>query len=329
MCFGLWDIRNQTSFMKTTLRAFSALALGISLVFYACKKEADSSQTNNSDNTTEVKGHSDDQSRVSGDLDDVATDADAVLEGNVSFSGRYLNGANVMGDVCGATAVADTTGGTKTITLTYNGNNCQGTTYRTGTVLLSMPRDVKWKNAGAAITVTLQNLKIKRLSDNKSVTINGTQIVTNVNGGLVRTLSGQQIVVHTTTSSNMSITFDDTTQRTWQVARKRTFTYNNGIVLTVTGIGTSGSLTNVAEWGTNRYGHAFTTSITSPLIFRQDCSGRLTSGEIKHEGFATATATFGLNAAGQATTCPGTGNYYYRLSWTGPAGNSASVILPY
>lgn len=315
--------------MKTALRSFSALALVTCLVFYACKKDHSSKPSNNSDLAAEVQAHADDQSRISGDLDDIATDADAVLEGNASFSGRYQSGANAAGAICGATAVADTTAATKTITITYNGPNCQGTTYRTGTVVLSVPRDTRWKNAGAAVTVAFQNLKIKRLSDNKSITLNGTQTITNVSGGLVWQLSAQQIVVHTVTSSNMSITFDDGTQRTWQVARKRTFTYNNGTVLSITGIGTTGNLTNVAEWGTNRFGHPFTTSITSPLVFRQDCSGRLTSGEIRHEGFATATATFGLNATGGATTCPGTGSYYFRLTWTGPAGNSVSLILPY
>lgn len=314
--------------MKTTLRYFFALSLGTCLFLYACKKDTTSQQPTTTDTAVEVQGHADDQSRVSGDMDDVANDADAALEGSASFTGRYQTGANVT-SICGASAVADTNGTTKTITLTYNGNNCQGTAFRTGSVVLSMAKDVKWKNAGAAITVAFQNLKIKRLSDNKSITINGTQTITNVNGGLLLQLPNVQSIVHTITSGNMSITFDDGTQRTWQVARKRTFTYNNGVVLTITGIGTSGSLTNVAEWGTNRYGHAFTASITGPLVFRQDCSGRLTSGELKHEGFATATVKFGLNAAGVAISCPGTGNYHYRLTWTGPGGNSVSVILPY
>lgn len=314
--------------MKTILRYCFLPAVGLCIFLYACKKDNSSQQQSTTDVATEVQGHSDDQSRVSGDMDDVANDADATLEASATFSGRVQSSANVT-SLCGATAVADTTGATKKITITYNGNNCQGTTLRTGSVVISMAKDARWKNAGTAITLSFQSLKIKRLSDNKSITINGTQTITNVSGGLLLQLAALPNIVHTITSSNMSITFDDGTQRTWQVARKRTFTYSNGVVLTITGIGTSGNLTNVAEWGTNRYGHAFTTSITGPLVFRQDCSGRLTAGEIKHEGFATAMATFGLNASGQPTTCPGTGNYYYRLAYTGPLGNSVSVILPY
>ena len=304
------------------LRSLPVYALALTVSFTACKKET---QPQTEDPETEVKAHAEDQSRVSEDLDEVANDANIALESTPSFSGRLSN----TNSICGATAVADTSTGTWKITITYNGNNCAGTHHRTGTVVLSTPAGTRWKNAGAAITISFQNLQVKRLSDNKTIKINGSQTLTNVNGGLLINLPNLQSIIHTITASNMSITFPDNTQRTWQVARKRTFTYNNGIVATISGIGVTGNVTNAAEWGTNRFGHAFVTSITQPLVFRQDCSGRLTAGEITHQGFATATATFGLNASGATTGCPGTAAYYYKLTWTGPGGNSHSVILPY
>lgn len=314
--------------MKTTLRSLSAGAFLLAILFTACKKEGSSPQTQ-PDMATEVQGQADDQTQISSGMDDVANDADAALEVNPNFSGRMEQGANTSG-LCGATTVVDSASNPRTITITYSGNNCQGNASRTGTVVISMNKDMRWKNAGASITVTFQNLKIKRLSDNKSITINGSQTITNVNGGLLRDLpSAQGGIVHTITSNNMSITFDDGSQRTWQVSRKREFNYNNGIVLSIRGTGTVGTSTNVAEWGTNRFGHAFATSITQALVFRQDCNGRLTAGEIKHDGYATSTLTFGLNAAGQPTTCPATGGYYYKLVWTGPNGNTVSAILPY
>jgi hypothetical protein len=128
----------------------------------------------------------------------------------------------------------------------------------------------------------------------------------------------------------MSVTFDNGSQRTWMVAVQRVFTYNNGVVITSTGTHTDGSNINIAEWGTNRFGHAFSTSILEPLVVRQDCSFRLVSGKVKHTAPAvTATATFGLDASGNPTGCPGTGHYYYKLEWTGPGGNLHTVILPY
>ena len=308
--------------MKLNLRSLPILGLAFIVSFTACKKET--TTDTEAATETEIKGHSEDQSRVSNDLDEITNDANLALESNPSFSGRVSQTNNI----CNATAVPDTTGGTWKITITYNGNNCSGTHHRTGTVILSTPAGTRWKNAGAAITVTFQNLKIKRLADNKSITINGVQTLTNVSGGLLANLASLQNIVHTITSNNMSITFDDNTQRTWQVGRKRTFTFNNGAVMTVTGIGVAGNVTNAAEWGTNRFGHTFITTISHPLVVRQDCNFRLTAGEIMHQGFATSSVKFGLDANGNPTTCP-QGVFYYKLTWTGPAGNSHSVILPY
>jgi hypothetical protein len=54
------------------------------------------------------------------------------------------------------------------------------------------------------------------------------------------------------------------------------------------------------------------------------------SGEIKHVTSAvTVTATFGLDASGNPTACPGAGHYYLEIVWTGPRGNSLTAILPY
>jgi len=215
------------------------------------------------------------------------------------------------------------------VTLTYNGNNCAGTHSRTGNIVISMPANVRWKDAGATLTLTYTNLVITRLADNKSITINGSHTLTNVSGGLLVNLPVLNSITHAINSNNMSVRFDDNTQRTWQVARRRVFTYNNGIVVTVTGTRTEGNSTNIAEWGTNRLGRTFTTAITQPLVFRQDCSFRLVSGQVTHTLPAfSATGTFGLDAAGNATTCPGAGAYYCKVIWQGP-NTSHSIIFPY
>ena len=314
--------------MKLNLRSLPVFALAISAAFTACKKD-NSTNTTDPDPAVEVQAHADDQSRISGDMDDATNEVNVALEGTPSFSGGRVQGGQNVNSFCGATATVDTSNNTWKITIAYNGNDCSNLHFRTGTIVVSTPAGTHWKNAGAAVTVSFQNYKVKRLSDNKSVTFNGTHTYTNVSGGLLINLANMQNITHTITSNDMSITFDDNTQRTWQVARKRVFTYNNGIVMAIHGIGTNGSAANAAEWGMNRFGHPFTTSITQPLVFRQDCNGRLTEGEIKHQGFATSTMKFGLNASGAPTACPGNGNYYYRLTWTGPSGNSASVLLPY
>jgi len=305
--------------MQINVRILSVITLALFTTFTSCKKETVSNDS------SEMTTHSEDQSMVSNDMDDIANDINIAVESSTSFSGRESH----INSVCNATVAIDSVSNPRTITINYAGANCFGTHSRTGTVILSMPAAARWKDAGAALTVTYQNLKITRLIDNKFVTLNGALTFTNVSGGLLINLPNMTNIIHTITSSNMSIKFADNSVRTWQIARKRTFTYNNGVVVAIAGIHTDGNNTQIADWGTNRFGHAFATSITQPLVFRQDCEFRLTSGQVKHEGFGTATATFGLNATGLPTTCPGSGHYYYSLEWTGIGGNTHSVILPY
>ncbi len=306
--------------MTKNTQALTVIAMAVFLFSTGCKKDAAVADTN----TNEITMHSDDQSQVSDDIDATTNDVDAAIESKPFLSGRQQN----IQSVCGATAVFDSSSNPRTITVTYNGINCFGTHNRTGVVVLSIPAGVHWKDAGAVITVSIQNLKITRLADNKSITLNGSETITNVSGGLLLNLSNLSSVVHTVTG-NVSVTFDDNSQRSWQISKQRKFTYENGIVITTTGTHSDGTNSQIAEWGTNRFGHAFTTSITSPLIVRQDCAFRLTAGEVSHAGFANAVVTFGLDANGVPTSCPGTGSYYYKLVWTGPSGNSHTIVRAY
>lgn len=308
---------------KNVLISSTTIFLFVS-IFSACKKEDSPAGDNNA---TEVAVQSDDQARFASEIDAVANDADLALESSASFSGR-MSGVQTI--ICDAALVYDSVSNPRTITITYNGSNCWGTRTRSGTVVLSMAQGVHWKDAGAALTVTFQNLKITRVIDNKSITINGSHTYTNVSGGLLFNLATLQTITHTITSSNMSVKFDDNTQRTWQVAKQRVFTYSGGVVIATSGTHTDGATTNIAEWGTNRFGHSFASATLQPLVIRQDCDFRLVSGQVKHTTPAvTATATFGLDATGAPTSCPGSGHYYFKVVWTGTNGTSATVILPY
>lgn len=309
--------------MQMKLRLLSITAFTILITFSACKKENDPEKEMDA---TELKMHSEDQANVSAEMDAVTSEVNVAIESDGSFTGRSQNTQSI----CGADAVADTMNNPWKISITYNGNNCAGTHHRTGVVVLSMPAGARWKNAGTVLTVTYQNLKIKRLSDNKSLTINGSHTITNVTGGLLINLPTLTNITHDIRSSGMSIKFDDNSVRTWQVARRRVFTYNNRLAITITGTHTEGTHTNVAEWGTTRFGGPFVSSISQPLVIKQDCNFRLVSGQVQHKRMAAdVTATFGLNAAGIPAPCPGANPYYYKLEWTGAGGNSNSVILPY
>ena len=317
--------------MKINVRLFSIASMALLITIASCKKEAsDNPADTDTQTATEIQTHSADYNTVSDNVNDADNDVSVAVEASASVSGRLSNNFRITGD-CGVSVSIDSTSLPKTITLTYDGNNCAGTYHRTGSIKVTLPGgDLRWRNPGATISVSFQNVKYTRISDDKSITINGTQTITNVSGGLLINLPNLQSIIHTITSNDMSITFDNNTQRTWHVARKRIFTYENGVVLKIRGIGVSGSATNLAEWGINREGHEFTTAITEPITFRQDCDFRLTSGRIEHSGVAsTTTVTFGLNSNGEPTTCPGSGKYYLKLVWLGANGNSHTAITAY
>lgn len=309
--------------MKKLILLSAATLFSLSVMMTSCKKNDAGTEDG-----TEYKVHAEDQSLVADQGDELANDAENMTENVLSMSGNTP--AGFFTPPCNATVTYDTLNAIKRMTITYNGLNCQGTRSRTGTITLSLPAGVQWKNAGAQLTVAVQNLVVTRIIDNKSITINGTKVITNVTGGLLRNLASLGTIEHTITSSGMNITFNNGTQRNWQIAKRRVFTYNNGIVISTTGTHTDGTVSGIAEWGTNRFGNSFATAILSPLIVRQDCNYRLTAGQIQHAKLLrTVNVTFGLDASGNPTTCPGTGNYYMKVIWTNAAGNSATYIIPY
>jgi hypothetical protein len=318
-------INNKSTFMKKTLLFAYLSAFALLINFAACKKD----QSKNNDND-QISAHSDDQEQFSTEVDGVANDADATIESSSSFTGRF---EGAQGTICDANVTVNIASDPRTITITYDGTVCPGAfRKRTGTVIISMPANVQWKNAGAAVTVTIQNLKITRLSDNKSITINGSQVYTNVSGGLLPSLlvPGASLT-HSITSDGLSVTFDNGSQRNWKVSKQRVITNDGGsLVITTTGTHTDGNNLGIAEWGTNRFGTAFTTSIAEPLVVRQSCGFRLTSGKVKHTvGSLSATVTFGLNANGEPTSCPGAAPFYLKIVLTGANGNSITLIRPY
>jgi hypothetical protein len=255
------------------------------------------------------------------------------IHNGIQVLGGPGNNDTVETTICDAVVTVDTVDNPRTITITYNGTNCAMDRTRTGSVVISIAQGVVWRDAGAVVTVTFNNLAITRLIDNKTITLNGTHTYTNVSGGSLISLPNDPgtSIIHTITSDNMAITFDDGSKATWNVARQRTYTYNDGYVISQTGTHTSDSLTNVSMWGTDRYGNAFTVDILQPYVVTLSCSWLLTGGEVLLSlPHVTATATYGLNSAGVATGCPVSGYYYYQVSADFIAsGKVYTVTLPY
>ena len=332
-------------FMKTIKIQSLLMAAAMSVLLFACKKTTN--DTASVPSNADLQTQSDDESRVSNEMDAAFDDVNASLNAQAAVTGssanaplRYgvavtgVNDDSVKSYVCDAVVTIDTIDATRNLTITYNGGNCQLTRIRTGSVVISWAKGAKWMTAGTSFTVTFNNLKITRLLDSKSITLNGTHTYTNVSGGSILALNANTpstTVVHTITSDNMKITFDNGTQRSWNVARKRTYSYNNGLVIATTGTHTDGNATGISEWGTNRFGNGFTVQISQPLTISQSCAWQLTGGEVALlNAQGTTDVTFGLDASGNATGCPiNSGVYYLKLSWTGTAGKTYTLTLPY
>jgi hypothetical protein len=313
--------------MKKSISYLSVVAfLSIGMFFTSCKK----SDVNNTDTTTEaeLKTQSDDQERFTNETDAVADDANAALENSGISNLGETPQTPQLPHLCDFTVAIDTVATPRTITITYSGN-CLGNRTRTGTVVISFTPNFRWAEAGSSYTVTYKNLKITRNSDSKAITINGSKTITNISGGRLRSLATRgSAIIHEVTSPGMSVTFDNGAQRQWKMAKRRTFTYDNGIVVAISGVGTASA--GLAEWGVNRFDKEFTNSIIEPLVVKQSCNFRLVSGKTAHTvGGFSSSVTFGLDSAGNpVTSCP-TGPFYYKAVWTRLNGNSYTVIAPY
>lgn len=317
------------------------------LLFAACKK-SNSDSSSSTTSSADLQTQSDDEARVSTESGAAFDDANAAMIGESSVTGASFasaarfgvavdggNGSLVSlpGLLCNATVTVDSTSNPRTITITYNGKTADSLRSRTGSVVISIAQGVKWSSVGAVVTVSFNSLVITRLVDNKTISFNGTHTYTNVSGGSLISLTSSSAtpITHTITSSNMSITFDNGTTRTWSVARQRVFSYNNGIVITQTGTNSQGNLQGISEWGTDRFGNSFTVQVASPLVVSESCGWQLTSGShVVTDAAGVLTLTYGLNATGTATGCPVVGSsYYFQLVWAGTGGKTYTFILPY
>ncbi len=274
---------------------------------------------------TESTEHSDDQSNIAAESDELANDYNNVVNNYTVFNGRE---SFVFFSPCDATITVDSTSNPKKITITYNGKVCNPYRTRKGVVVLTMPLNARWKDAGASMSVEIKNLTITYLLRNKSIVINGTKSIKNISGGLVRPFIGLGTVIHEI-EGNMSIVFNNGASRKWQIAKRRTFTFNGGLIITTSGNATVDGTTNVSEWGTNRFGNTFITAITQPLVVKQDCGFRLTAGQVTHSKMrSTVTTTFGLDSNGVAVSCP-QGSFYCKIAFVGNNGVSKTKIVPY
>ncbi|MFN0200377.1 MAG: hypothetical protein ACKVTZ_02595 [Bacteroidia bacterium] len=308
--------------MKASKIFIFALALTFVLANTSCNRGTDDPDTIDA---KELR-HATDTDRIKAESDQVTGDADGIM--SESSLGRTVGTTTTL---CGAT-VDSSQIAQKILTVTYDNSTSCGGYVRSGSITLKLVAGTRWRDQNAVLEVTHNNYKVIRQSDNKSITFNGVKRITNVQPFNFQTLSKEL----KERGNNLSITFDDGTQRTWSLARRWIFTFvsvNPAVVnCSITGDSTLNGVTNTMVWGTNRDGVMFKNSTPIPILttIGGACSPRNPSaGKWVHnlDGKGTLTATLGVDANGNAVSsgCA----YGYKLEWLGVNGGTASVVKAY
>ena len=309
--------------MKTNQLLRKAIIGTFALMFIiasGCKKD----KVSETPDTSSMQQLAKDEVAVEAASDEALNDANDYLSSNSSKQmsslpcGATIDSTNVVND-------------TITYTVTFNGLNCAGNRLRQGTALIKKHINTHWAVANTSVTVTLINFKVTRVATGKWVIINGTKTFKNVSGGLVCQLGNGTVtsVVHEITGT-VNVTFEDNTTRTWQVARRRTFSGTQGqLIVTHEGFGAANGYSNLVTWGVNRHGENFYTQIIQGVVFKQTCGWDPCAGVRKHSipsDNKEATLTFGYDDNDQpisGTSCP----TKYKVDWVKNS-NSGTLYLP-
>ena len=328
--------------MKKLLVVSFALLLGVAVTCTTSCKKADS--TTADDTPTQSQTASDD-ARVNSELENVSNEANTAISSHPNTAGAKVEG--VVGVTTLPTDVKisrDSINGT--VTLTYvDSIGLYGLYRRSGSIVIALQgylangKGKHWVDAGATIYVTLNNYKVTRIWDGKSIVFNGTKSITNKTGGFIWKLTSGQSLEHDIRANGLTITFDDGTQRTWSLHQNRTWTnitanntanfqVSQGSDTTVAGY------SNVSYWGTTRANNPFYVQLTSPLTVNSTCGWyRPTSGVRVINGLAhVVTETFGVDIAGNPVPYTIGGNcgaYGFKISWTNAAGQAKSKVIAY
>jgi len=234
-------------------------------VLFSCSKKT-SSLNNAKVFTAELQEQADDALRVSNELDAAFNAVDSVLE----------NQANV----CGGTFAINNADTPNVIAITYNGNTCDALRSRTGSINITYPPGARWDSVGDSINVFFNNVGITRIADGKTLVFYGNFTYRNLSGGKLANLAAGSAVVHSIAGSGIQISYDDLVTTSWRFTRQRTYTNNQGIVVSTVGTDSAGTVGNVADWGANRWGNSILMVPTTPLQISQSCGWKMTPSEV-------------------------------------------------
>ncbi len=307
--------------MKKQLFKLSFLLIAaIALVITGCKKDDTTDPGTNG--STSIQEISQDDNELQQIDDDINLDIEIMLTGGGLKSINWLpcnatiDSANVVNDSI-------------TYYITYHGLNCPETLYRTGKVEVKKKVGTHWYSEGATVLVKIINLQVTKVATQKTKIINGVKTHKNVTGGLLVQLGyGITHIVHRTWGF-ITVNFEDGTNRTWNIARKRTYSGSLGqFVIGVDGFGKVGEYTDLVTWGVARNGHQFYISTPQPVRYKQNCNFKPVKGISTINIPSTdkgATLTYGYDNNNQPIVPPACPTKY-KVDWFHGA-NSGTIFL--
>jgi hypothetical protein len=315
-----------------SFRCLALVSVYIGLLF-SCNKTHYTPALANALFQSDVQAQSEDQLRIPSEIDALFNDINTVLLYKDTVNSGPDTITSKLSSLCGLYEVnknyADTP---NLITMQYDGITCDGTRSRLGTIYIYISPGSTWSNPGDTIGITFDQFKTNWLVDDDSVVLNGTfYLVDSTGGTLANFNAASKPIVEEIIGVNATVQFETLVTATWQIWRRRAYSYNGGLVFTTTGIDTATGLQGVSEVGGNRFGNGFITTIDTPLVVSQACNWRITRGQEQVVNPAgTTVLTMGLDSLGNPTGCPINGaNYYFKASWTGTGENPYTAQFPY
>ncbi|HKR06970.1 MAG TPA: hypothetical protein VJY62_20200 [Bacteroidia bacterium] len=203
---------------------------------------------------------------------------------------------------------------------------------RSGQIKVQLTTGNLWSDAGSVLTITYNDFKVTRMSDDASVKFNGVKTRKNINGNnWLGFLLGTSTLKYQDRAFNIAVTFDNA-NATWSVAHITEWSYapaTQNITFTAIGDTSLNGFSQVSAWGINRFGQNFTTYYNTTILSNTYCGlWRPNSGELVHHvNNSDFTLTLGVDQTGNATTLDCA--YGYKVAWTTTNGVAGSVILSY
>jgi len=322
--------------MKKVLIKVSMLCLCAGMVFTTSCSKKDDDAASPASESQQTAGS--DDTRAQNESDAGSSDVETAMASNSSTMRTSAD------TIMGATVDASNAASQKKLVITYDGTSNVGGRRRSGSITAQLTSGTSWSSQNAVITYTYNNYKATRVSDGKSITLNGSATLKNTSGGSISTLTIASTDTRTRSirASNLRVTFDDGTQRTWSFAKKRViscqsigadYTVKTYGDTTISSPSSHGDATHhVAAWGTTRFGTTFYTVIpdNDPITWiSANCTTAPASGSLSVEGLTkTLTIKYGVDSNGAPVTTA-TCAYGIQLSWLDGTGSTTTAVVFY